>query len=391
MSGSKKIPVTFLIALIMVSAFVSGCVDDDVAPQSIQAQEEAITESKTITVTDSVGRTVDVPKNPGAVICSGGGALRYLTYLEAQGKIVAVDSMEYKVSVGKAYAVANNYFEDYPTFGKYGGENLEAILTLDPQPEVIFQIYAADGYDPDELQDKTGIPVVALAEGDMVEEREDMYQVLRIMGEVMDKGERAEEVISFMDAEIADLNERTVDVPDEEKISCYAGGVGSSGSYDFLNTDSHHPSLYFINAKNVAYNPDNMSVEKVSKESILVWDPEIIFLELRPSMFYGENYAPYQLEHDETYHQLSAFQNGNVYGVLPYKFYSHNPDTALVDAYFAGTILFPEQFEDVTVEDKAAEIYGFLVCEGDEEKGKSVFETMLTISDTPAYASMEFE
>ena len=391
MNRNKLYLIPFLIALIMVSAFVSGCVDDDVTSQSIQAQEETETGPEIITVTDSVGRTVEVPKDPDAVICSGGGALRYLTYLEAQDKIVAVDSMEYKVSVGKAYAVANDFFDGYPTFGKYGGENLEAILTLDPQPQVIFQMYATDGYDPEELQDKTGIPVISLKEGDMVNKREDMYQILRIMGEVMAKEDRAEEVINFMDMEIADLNERTVDVPDEEKITCYAGGVGKSGAYDFLCTDSNYPALYFINAKNVAYNAENMSVEKISKESILVWDPEIVFLELRPSMFDGENYAPYQLAHDGYYGQLSAVQNGNVYGMLPYKFYSHNPDTALVDAYFAGTILFPEQFKDVTVEGKAAEIYGFLVCEGDEEKGKSVFETMLTISDTPAYVSMEFE
>lgn len=391
MSGSKKFLVPFLIALIICSAFVSGCIDDSSTSQEIQTSEETETESETITITDSVGRTVEVPKNPDSVICSGGGALRYLTYLEAQDKIVAVDSMEYKVSVGKAYAVANNYFDGYPTFGQYGGENLEAILTLDPQPEVIFQIYATDGYDPDELQEKTGIPVISLVEGDMVNQRAEMYQILRIMGEVMNKEERAEEVIDFMDTEIADLNNRTVDVPGEDKTTCYAGGVGNSGSYDFLRTDSNYPGLYFINAKNVAYNPDNMSVEKISKESILVWDPEVVFVELRPSMFYGENYAPYQLEHDETYRQLSAVQNGNVYGMLPYKFYSHNPGTALVNAYFAGTILFPEQFEDVTLEDKAAEIYGFLVCEGDEEEGRSVYETMLTISNTTAYTSIEFE
>ncbi|SES87394.1 iron complex transport system substrate-binding protein [Methanococcoides vulcani] len=389
MSGRKTILVAVLTALIIVSTFVSGCVDDTSASQSIQTQEE--TETRTITITDSLGRTVEVPKCPEHVICSGAGGLRYLTYLEVEDRIVAIDGNEKKVSVGKAYAVANSYFKGYPTFGKSGSENLETILALDPQPQVIFTMYTTGGYSPDELQDKTSIPVIALKEGDMVNNREDMYQILRIMGEVMGKESRAEELITFFDTTISDLDERTADVPDEEKMTCYAGGVGSSSSYEFLRTDSNYPALYFINAKNVAYNPQNVSIEKVSKESILVWDPEVIFIELRPSMFDGENYAPYQLEHDESYNQLSAVQNGNVYGMLPYKFYSHNPDTALVDAYFAGTILFPEQFEDIILEKKAAEVYGFLVCEGDEEKGMSVYETMLTISDTPAYVGMEFE
>lgn len=390
MSENRTILAVLFITLTMVSVLVSGCMGDASISQSILTPEETENEAEMITVQDSLGRNVEVPKDPESVICSGAGGLRYLTYLQAEDRIVAVDSSEHKVSVGKAYAVVNSYFESYPMFGK-NGENLETILNLDPQPQVIFTMYTTNGYDPDEMQDKTGIPVIALKEGDMVNNREDMYQILRIMGEVMDKEERAEEVISFFDSNIAELNERTENIPDEEKITCYAGGVGSSSAYDFLRTDSNYPALYFINANNVAYNPENMSVEKISKESILVWDPEIVFVELRPSMFDGENYAPYQLEHDEAYSQLQAVQNENVYGMLPYKFYSHNPDTALVNAYFAGTILFPEQFEDITVEDKAAEIYGFLVCEGDKEKGMSVYETMLTISDTPAYASIEFE
>lgn len=43
------------------------------------------------------------------------------------------------------------------------------ILTLDPQPQVIFKTYAGMGHDPEELQAKTGLPVVVLDSGDLGE------------------------------------------------------------------------------------------------------------------------------------------------------------------------------------------------------------------------------
>jgi iron complex transport system substrate-binding protein len=125
----------------------------------IQTQEEM----GTITITDALGRTVEVPKSPDYVICSGSGALRYLTYLEAQDK-VAVDSIEVKGSTIdiRPYAYANPQFKENPVFGKFmDNDDPEKILTLDPQPQVLFKTYSTSLDDHVELQKKTGISVSA--------------------------------------------------------------------------------------------------------------------------------------------------------------------------------------------------------------------------------------
>ena len=76
-----------------------------------------------------------------------------------------------------------------------------------------------------------------------------------------------------------------------------------------------------------------------------------------------------QLWTEVSYRVLSAVEKGEIYGVLPYNWYSQNHGSILADAYFIGKVLYPERFEDVDPVEKADEIYTFLV-------GKPVFDRM---------------
>jgi iron complex transport system substrate-binding protein len=112
-------------------------------------------------ITDSAGRQVEIPQIVDHVICSGPGALRLLTYLESQDKIVAVDDMEKQRPQfdARPYALANPQFKDYPIFGEFRGhDHPERILTLDPLPQVIFKTYSTVGHDPLELSKKNRYP-----------------------------------------------------------------------------------------------------------------------------------------------------------------------------------------------------------------------------------------
>ncbi|MEZ5334835.1 MAG: iron ABC transporter substrate-binding protein [Methanolobus sp.] len=374
------------ILLLIISILVSGCADTS---QSIQTQED----TATITVTDALGRNVEIPESPEHVICSGAGALRLLTYLEGEDKIIAVDSIEPRDNPydARPYALANPQFAtDYTVFGEFrGNDDPEKILSLEPQPDVIFKTYSTSGYDPVELQEKTGIPVVVLNYGDMAGNRESMYQSLRIMGESMGKEDRAEEVIAFFDETIADLNTRTADITEDEKTSCYVGGIARAGPHGLQSTEPTYPPFLFTNAKNVAYADMNLSTAEVAKEKIIEWDPEIIFVDLSTLQSEDENSALYQLQNDESYQQLQAVQSGNVYGVLPYNWYTQNFGSVLADSYYAGKLLYPERFEDVDVENKTTEIYTFLVCDGDEELGAEVCEQMINAFGTPAFTKLD--
>jgi iron complex transport system substrate-binding protein len=159
-------------------------------------------------ITDGAGRKLDLPVPAERVICSGPGCLRLLVYLQAQGRVVAVDDIEKKRPQfdARPYALANPQFKDLPLFGEFRGhDNPKLIMALDPPPQVIFKTYPAMGHDPEKLQQKTGIPVVVLEYGDLEKGRPQLYQSLRLMGRIVDREGRAEEVIRFFESGIADL------------------------------------------------------------------------------------------------------------------------------------------------------------------------------------------
>ncbi len=332
--------------------------------------------SETRTITDASGQTKTIPATIRHVICSGSGCLRLLTYMQSQSLIVGVDDMETRRSRFKArpYALANPDFKTQPTFGEFRGhDNPERILTLSPQPDVIFKTFAARGTDPDELAQKTGIPVIVLDNGDLGDHRPAFYNALRIMGTVLGKEQRAQTVISFFEDTIRELATRTQHIPQGSKPSVFIGGVASKGPHGFQSTEPDYPPFRFIGLRNIAYTTGitgkGLRHSDVAKEKILEWDPNILFLDLSTLQFGKEGGGLNELTADPAYQVLTAVQKNKIYGVLPYNWYSQNCGSILANAWFIGKVLYPERFKDVDPAAKADAIYTFLV-------GKPVFEKM---------------
>lgn len=184
--------IKFLFIFILTAA-VAGCGSEKPAVPTGEV-------NNTITVTDVLGREVAVPETVENIICSGPGCLRYLVYLDAAEMVVAVDDIEKRRRRfdARPYALAHPEFKKLPLFGEFRGhDNPELIVSLDPQPDVIFKTYSTLGLSPEELQKTTGIPVVVLNYGDLTRKRQNIYSSLKQIGKILEKSSRAEEVISF--------------------------------------------------------------------------------------------------------------------------------------------------------------------------------------------------
>lgn len=325
-------------------------------------------EASTITITDALGREVTVPADPDRVVCSGAGALRYLTYLQEQETIVGVDDIETRDNLfdARPYAMANPRFKtDHPLIGEFrGNDDPEKIVACNPQ--VIFKTYVTEAHEADELQAKTGIPVVALNYGDLGIHRSDMDQALHLMAAVMGCEDRAEAVIAYFDELEADLESRTADIPEEDRSTVYVGGIAYRGPHGFQSTEPTYPPFMFVHANNVAGGVGTTHAD-VAKEKIIEWDPDLLFVDL--STLQTTPNAITELEEDPSYQHLSAVKACEVYGVLPYNWYSQNQGSIMADAYYIGTVLYPDRFADIDSAKKADEIYTFLV-------GEPVFDQM---------------
>ncbi|MCM2464950.1 iron ABC transporter substrate-binding protein [Methanoculleus oceani] len=359
-----------LLAALVVLMLAAGCTGT--GTDSTVAQGNT---SQTVTITDGFERTVTVPSPPESVVCSGSGGLRYLVYLQSQDLAVGVDDQEKKEQVmeGRPYALAcGSQFKDLPLIGELRGkDDPEKILGIGPQ--VIFKTgstgtsYGTSAAEADKLQGKTGIPVVAFPYGSLRNDAEktEMYAGLRAMGKVLGKEDRAEEVIAYIEATIADLEARTGDIPEAEQKAVYIGGVSSAGAHGIISTEPAYPPFLWVHAKNVAAGLGTAHAD-VAKEALVDWDPEYIFIDAGTIQMENDG-AIGELKTDPALQGLSASKEGRVYGVLSYNFYNVNYETVLADAYFIGKTLYPDRFADVDPEEKADEIYTFFV-------GKPLFE-----------------
>jgi iron complex transport system substrate-binding protein len=183
--------------------------------------------------------------------------------------------------------MANPRFKKLPIFGEFRGkDNPELIMTLDPAPEVILKLVGTGkgtaGKDPVDLQDKTGIPVVALKYGNLGRLKDDLYTSLQVMAEVVGKTARAEEIITFLEAGIADLKTRTEGIPEDKRPSVFIGGVAYAGPHGFQSTEPTYPPFRFVNARNLADGANDKVKEvtstDIAKKKSLSGIPNISFL-----------------------------------------------------------------------------------------------------------------
>ncbi|WP_300675454.1 iron ABC transporter substrate-binding protein [Desulfoluna sp.] len=321
----------------------------------------------TTQVIDASGREHKFSTEITRFICSGSGCLRLATYLQAQDRVVAVDDIETRRARfdSRPYALANPSFKTRPLFGGFRGrDNPEKILGLSSQPQVIFKTYPDSGTNPVMLEAKTGIPVVVLQYGDLYRNRGDFFRALTIMGAVLERQERAKEVIAFFEKEIADLEARTQGIAPAGRRSCFVGGIAFRGPHGFASTEPMYPPFQFVHAMNIACpRPGEAQLRQTlfSKEQLLTRDPDVLFLDLSTLQMGKGQGGLHELMNDPIYQELTAVKTGQVFGVLPYNWYTQNMGSILADAWFIGKTLYPDRFKGIDPGKKADEIYSFLV------------------------------
>ena len=357
---------SFFILFLSIIIFLGCNVKKNNSSQNIATKE----------IIDCNKRKVNVPEQISRIICSGPGALRLICYLNSVDKVVAVDDIEKKKSWfnTKPYSLANPELSKLPLFGEFRGhDNPELIVSLPEIPQIILKTYINSGYNPVELQKKTGIPVVTLEYGDLTGNREFLFKSLRLIGKVINKEKRAEDCIEYFISSIRDLNSRTKHIQNFKSPKCYIGGIAYKGAHGILSTEPGYAPFLFLATNNLAYAASDGKLQKrhmiVAKEKLIEWDPDYIFIDLATTQMTGKGNALSQLKTDPSLSILKAVKSQKIYFVLPYNSYTINFGSVLANAYFIGKILYPEYFKDIDPAAKADEIYKFLV-------GKAVYKEL---------------
>ncbi len=313
--------------------------------------------AETRTITDMVGRTVEIPATVEKIVPLG-NTPRMITYLGLAEKAVGIGGMATdKISPVTAYAYANkDLWANLPVVGTdaagatdYYPEQIIAVA-----PDVILCSYTAEL--ADEIQKKTGIPTIAVAMGTLF--GEDYEQALRLLADVCGVPDRAEEVITYTDDCLKDLAARTADVPNTAKPTVLGAAATFMGAHGIEGVYSKYAVFSAIAANDVTTGITNLAGGVlVDKEQILGWNPQYIFLDSGGIELVKQDYA----KTPGFYRQLQAMNNENIYQYPSSTSYFSNVEIPLVNSYYVAGLIYPEHFKDINFEEKANEIFKFFL------------------------------
>jgi iron complex transport system substrate-binding protein len=374
----KILLLVIFVTLIFVTLIFYGC-----RPSGVGSGKLELRPIRTIGQLEEYRKAGILPENIERVYCSG-GTLRLVVYFGCADRVVATDGNERDGAERnglKAYIAAYPELRDLPIAGESSGRDQpELLLSLKSPPQLIIKADTGVGYDPNELTKRTGIPVLLVPMRGITVGREQFDAGLRLIGNALGKNNRAEALINFFDNEIAELKRRSQIIVTKnqttaqtKKTTVYVGGVSYNGSHGFNASEAGYPPFELVGANSfLEKNKTNPILGNrhtiLAKEKILEWNPDKLFLDLG-TLAIGTASGLVELKNDPAYQSLTAVKNGEVYTLLADTFYFVNHDAVLVNAWFVGKILYPEQFNDIDPKRKADEIFTFLV-------GKPVFNDL---------------
>lgn len=303
-------------------------------------------------VTDLAGRSVAIPAGADSFACIGPGCLRLYCYVAEKDQLAGVEDVEKTWGqAGRPYAMALGDVEGLAAIGPGGpGSAPDAERLLASGAEVVFTTYAMEAAEIQELQDKLSIPVVALRYGEESLFSQEVDRSLELLGQITGREERAQEVVNYFAQAKADLESRAAGVQDPPTV--YLGCQSYQGSHGIESTTGDSPIFDALHARNVVEEAGIGGYVTLDKEKLLELDPDILIIDGGGLSILQEDYET----NPDYYESLSAVKQGKVYLQLPFNYYAANLEIALADAYYIGTVLYPDAFTDVDPAGKFDEI-----------------------------------
>jgi len=289
-------------------------------------------------VTDSLGYVTTIYRPVERLVSAGGSYGPEATLaLRAKDKLVGV------ASYAKLRAELELLLEDVPGVGSSTKPDTEAILALNPD---LVQGYAC--FDLSALRDvleDVGIPLVQLDFS-----KPDKYcEEIDIMGIILDKEERAEELISFEQQYLDLIAERVEDLEPEQKPRVYAEGYTDYQAYG----PDHSTGEFVTLCGGINIFPEIEKSATIDPEDVVDRKPQVIIKVVSkrslPESGYGvTDTGPMEEFRNDimtrpAWDTTDAVNNGSVYLLSTD---AHSIHASVFSCYIAK-MLHPDLFEDI--------------------------------------------
>ena len=368
-----------VLALAMALSLFAGCGKQEAETEQPQQEEqqtpaepeaetqpEEQTEAEpeadpngTHTVTDTIGQEIELPNTIdriviistmplASVFCMVEGSGEKLVGLTPESKNAAMTSFLSRIAPEVADVSSD--------FASGDAVNVEEVATL--EPDVVFYNTNNEG-DCEAVKQLTelGIPCVGFSTSiDDCNTIETFNAWATLIGEVLQKQVRAQEIVQYGRDVEAMVSERVGTVPEEERKSALILANYTSSAIVAAGSTFGRFWLSAIGADNVALEIET-AISPVSLEQIYTWDPDVIFLNSF-SAFTADDILNSTAVEGQDWSGLTAVQNGDVYKMPLGVYYWFPPcsDSPLALQWMAKT-LYPELFEDLDMDAEIVSYY----------------------------------
>ena len=305
--------------------------------------------------TDAAGRILAVPGIAALNKIYFGGGPAELICLSLAPELAGGTTYEFLSEADLALLPAQLKSLPYLGTQSSGGQiNVESLLAEGIQLMITMPFgtpTAKDVEDADDIQLKTGIPVVII--DGTFEKIPDTY---RLLGELLGKQAEAAKLIDYFNKITDDVAGALANVPESERVSVYYA-EGSDGLQTEPSTSPHAFILTLAGARNVAIvdTTEQVGMSNVSMEQVLAWDPEVIIA--WSSSYRGG--AADLIRSDSLWQPVQAVQDGRVYDMpsSPFPWIDRPPSiNRLLGLQWVANLLYHDSY-DVDMVKEVKEFY----------------------------------
>jgi iron complex transport system substrate-binding protein len=286
-------------------------------------------------VTDSAGRTVEIPTRVTRVLAAGPPA-SILLYTLAPDKMIGW----VRTPRPAEKAFLKESVRELPAYGRLTGRggtaNIENVLKL--QPDLIIDIGSVGPTYvslADNVQQQTKIPYLLL-DGKLSRTPE----VYRLLGAWLGAAEQAERLAKYADETLNAMGARIAALPEARRPKVYYAR-GIDGMETGLAGSINMEVLEHVGAVNAAAAAGKGGITRVSVEQILAWNPEVLLV-LDPAFYRS-------VPSDPLWASVKAVRDRRIYLApnLPFGWFDAPPGVnRLIGIRWLASVLYPQRFPE---------------------------------------------
>lgn len=316
---------------------VAGC-ERSSQPSTSVISDTAGQHQKVITVTDSLGRKVTIPKYVSRAAITNAYNAELINAIGALDSVCGVDYYIFQDQSG----FKNKFNKDMVIGTAQGGLDFEHIAKMHPDVLILCE---NDGWENAEKKLKPfGIPVIVCNAY-----YTDLFQQnMDLLGKIFHREKQAQEVSDYFMSKLDYVRKQLNDVPKKSVYFEYRnpGNTTIPGDYFYNMIEYAHGNNIFSDAK----------ATKIQLEDVVKKNPQYIVKVSEPGVY--SSYIPptiddmkriyHSIEDRPGWDSIRAVQDNHI---LLLSHYVHGGASKLVGTFYIAKFMYPEELPDLNPED----------------------------------------